>query len=70
MPTDDERLVLEAAITRSGRSVRDFAHRIIATDERKVRRWLAGEDRIPTAMSRWLASYAAGEVDVVWRSLD
>lgn len=58
---------LNAAIARSGRSTREFAHRILGRGERQVRRWLEG-DRIPAETLRWLESYALGDVEVTWRN--
>ena len=45
---------LRAAIARSGLSNRQYAERILARDERTVRRWLSGKQDIPHVVLRLL----------------
>jgi hypothetical protein len=52
-----DRALLDAAIARSGMSRRQFAVRILARDERTVRRWTAGAAPVPRAVRVWLARY-------------
>jgi hypothetical protein len=58
VPTDP-RALLEAAVARSGLSLRAFARERLARDERTARRWRAGETPIPEAVLRWLRRYLA-----------
>lgn len=57
-PTDP-RALLEAAVDRSGLSLRRFAAELLARDERTARRWRAGESPIPESVQRWLQRYLA-----------
>jgi hypothetical protein len=61
-----DRDLLEAAIAKSGLTPTHFAHRIVARDDRMLRRWLNDEREIPVEVPRWLRSYLAGEVTVTW----
>lgn len=54
MPNTAPVALLRAAIRRSGLSNRQFAERVLARDERTVRRWIAGTSPIPDAVVRWL----------------
>jgi hypothetical protein len=50
--TDPE--LIQAAVEASGLSARRFAERIVARDERTVRRWLSGDIAIPLVARNWL----------------
>ena len=52
--TDAE--LLSAAIAKSGLSARQFAMKLMARDERTIRRWLAGNP-IPPMARAWLVAY-------------
>jgi ribosome-binding protein aMBF1 (putative translation factor) len=54
----DPELIREA-IEASGLSARRFAERILARDERTVRRWVAGDTDIPPIARRWLEGWLA-----------
>lgn len=60
----DPRRALEAALARSGLSLRAFAERVLSRDERTVRRWRTGDSPIPEAAAEWLRVYAEGGVTV------
>ena len=62
--TPDPRTVLEAALTKSGLSLRRFATDVLSRDERTVRRWRSGDSPIPDTAADWLAEYAEGRVTV------
>lgn len=50
--TDAEKLRL--VIERSGMSARAFATDILMRDERTIRRWLAGDRKVPAIVVRFL----------------
>lgn len=50
--------LIQAAIAASGLSARRFAERIMARDERTVRRWSSGEV-IPPIARQWLEDWCA-----------
>jgi hypothetical protein len=52
--------LLRDAITRSGLSARAFATKMLARDERTVRRWLAEDSPIPKAVIGWLKESLKG----------
>jgi hypothetical protein len=53
--TNDERIaLLREAIQKSGLSARRYATTVLLRDERTVRRWLAGPDRIPDVVVDFL----------------
>jgi ribosome-binding protein aMBF1 (putative translation factor) len=49
--------LIRAAIEASGLSARRFAERIMARDERTLRRWSAGDTNIPPIARRWLENW-------------
>ncbi len=55
--TDSE--LVRDAIEASGLSARRFAERIMARDERTIRRWVAGDTEIPPIARRWLEDWTA-----------
>ena len=55
--TDAE--LLSAAIKASGLSVRGFARNVLVRDPRTVWRWLAGENKLPTAVRELCESILA-----------
>lgn len=65
----EARVTLEAALTRSGLSLRAFAERVVSRDERTVRRWRSGDAPIPEHADEWLRQYVAGRVRVSGRWL-
>lgn len=57
MTQNDEAIrQLRAAISRSGLSARAYARKVLIRNERTVRRWLAGDAPIPTAVRDFLAA--------------
>jgi hypothetical protein len=56
-PSDPE--LISAAITASGLSARRFAERVLARDERTVRRWVNGDGVIPPLARDWLTRWIA-----------
>lgn len=59
--------VLRAAIEKSGLSTRRFAADVLSRDERRVRRWIAGEDAIPPAVIAFLRRLHSVTVDETGR---
>jgi ribosome-binding protein aMBF1 (putative translation factor) len=51
--------LIRASIEASGLSARRFAERIMARDERTLRRWSAGDTEIPPVARRWLEDWLA-----------
>lgn len=51
--------LIRAAVAASGLSARQFAERILARDERTVRRWTSGQVDIPTLARDWLRRWVA-----------
>jgi len=49
--------LIKAAVAASGLSARRFAERIMARDERTLRRWSAGDTEIPPIARRWLENW-------------
>lgn len=62
--TPDPRATLEAALARSGLSLRRFAIEVLGRDERTVRRWRSGDSPIPEIAAAWLVAYVDGRVRV------
>lgn len=54
----DVELIL-SAVEASGLSARRFAERVLARDERVVRRWTAGQLGLPSTVRDWLARFVA-----------
>lgn len=51
--------LIREAVAASGLSARRFAERIMARDERTIRRWVAGDTEIPPVARRWLEDWIA-----------
>jgi hypothetical protein len=52
-----DRLLLGAAIAKSGLSASKFAEQVMARESRTIRRWLKGESPIPGAAVMFLQRY-------------
>ncbi len=51
--------LIRASVEASGLSARRFAERIVARDERTIRRWASGDIAIPPIVRDWLTRWLA-----------
>lgn len=51
--------LIRSAIAASGLSARQFAERVMARDERTIRRWSSGDIAIPPQARDWLTRWLA-----------
>jgi hypothetical protein len=55
----DDIALLNRAIALSGKSARRFAVEDLSRDERTIRRWIAGDRKLPRPARLWLEAYVA-----------